>query len=281
MMVTPPILISVCCCCYFVFAARFTTKKTAGHQFKSDDAGAAAVPRSKGLGAPIMGINAQTFGAVGDAKSDNAAALQAGIDAAQRSGIPGTRGVITEQPQGRQLLLPAGIYRVAKGLHIRGFNHLTQVAQPGWCTPAAANPLRLSGEGEQLTAIEAAPDFPTDQSVIELWSGRPTDQPSLKQGGPTNGTTFHRFGHLTIRAGLRPGLAYGADFGIMGPAVERTSFIAVRVESAAVAGIYLGCKSGNTATIFGIRPDTPFYVVVQMDSITASKRASSVQTRLV
>lgn len=266
----------------FVFAMRLTIKAS---QFKSDDGDSAGAFRGKGLGTPIMGIDAQAFGAVGDAKSDNTAALQAGIDAAQRSGVPGSRGVITEQPQGRQLLLPAGIYRVALGLHVRCFNRLTQIAQPGWCTPAAANPLRLSGEGKHLTAIEAAPGFARDQSVIELWSGRQTDQPTLKQSGPTNGTTFHRLEHLTIQAGLRPGLEYGADFGIMGPAVERTSFHSVRVESAAVAGIYLACKS-RVATLqrSDIRPETYLHHSmswVQMGTIIASKRATSAPTRLV
>ena len=99
----------------FVFAMRLTIKPD---QFKSDDFDA-GLPRGKVLGASTMSIDAQAFSAVGDAKRDNTAALQAGIDAAQQSGIPGTRGVITEQPQGRQLLLPAGIYWVAQGLHVQ------------------------------------------------------------------------------------------------------------------------------------------------------------------
>lgn len=213
---------------------------------KSDDSEArvSGVPRVDDLAeTPAMGINAQSFGAQGDAKTDNSHALQAGIDEAQQLGVPGQRGVPSSevQPQGRQLLLPAGTYRIKEGLHVRCFNHLTQIAQPGWCAPAAANPLRLTGEGEELTAIEAAPGFST-QSVIELWAGRPTDLPSLAQNAPTNGTTFHRFEHLAIRAGLRPGLQYGAPYGIMGPAVERSSFHSLRIESAASAGIMLVCK---------------------------------------
>ena len=96
----------------FVFAMRLTIKPD---QLKSDDFDA-GLPRGKGLGASTMGIDAQAFGAVGDAKRDNTAALRA---AAQQSGISGTRGVITEQPEGRQLLLPAGVYCVAQGLHVR------------------------------------------------------------------------------------------------------------------------------------------------------------------
>ena len=48
------------------------------------------------------------------------------------------------QPRGRQLLLAAGTYRVAEGVHARCFNRLTQIAQPGWCAPAAAHPRKTA-----------------------------------------------------------------------------------------------------------------------------------------
>ena len=76
-----------------------------------------------------MGISVADFGAVGDGHKDDAAALQAGIDAAQA--------------RGRALLVPAGTYITSKMLLIR----LDLKAN------LSSQPLRLVGEGPHRSSI--------------------------------------------------------------------------------------------------------------------------------
>lgn len=142
-----------------VFAMRVTVART----LKSDDqqarwdarstsirraggAGASVSPsQSVGVMLPIgssMSLDVHAFGARGDNTSDDTAALQQAIDAAQT--------------QGRSLSVPAGYYRISSTLFIR-WTEDDDCAHP--TCPGSHRPLRLFGESMYATAIVAADNF--------------------------------------------------------------------------------------------------------------------------
>ena len=80
---------------------------------------------------PAAGLDARSFGAVGDGLADDGPALQLAINESQRLG--------------RALLLPAGRYLVNRTLVVQSDAR----GHPG------TNPLRLVGEGQYLSTIVA------------------------------------------------------------------------------------------------------------------------------
>eukprot|EP01051_Picozoa_sp_SAG22_P008844 SAG22_NODE_698_length_7809_cov_2.743061_2_plen_352_part_00 len=100
---------------------------------------------------PSPALYAAYFG-VASNNTDNTAALQRAIDAAQA--------------QGRRLLLGAGRYTLHSTVFVGCFNN----AEAGRCQNAAAHPLQMVGEGVDNTVLVT--DDNQRQAVITMYSGR-------------------------------------------------------------------------------------------------------------
>ncbi len=100
-------------------------------------------PPGAAAGYPMaLALNARDFGARGDNTTDDTAALQRAIDAAQQ--------------QGRALAVPSGLYRVSRPLFIR-WTEDDDCSRP--TCPGSHHPLRLLGESMYATAVVATQNF--------------------------------------------------------------------------------------------------------------------------
>jgi hypothetical protein len=157
-----------------------------------------------------MGLNAKDFGAVGDGQADDAPALQKAIDAATG--------------QGRALLLPAGVYRINSTLNIMSsarFHYL--VPGPGF----AKHPLRLVGEGYELTRIIAAVEM---HALLNFSANN-----SKVNGAAAPSPTENQF--LSDLALEAAGLA---NFSLFAPGIARSRFQRVDFGGALSVGASIG-----------------------------------------
>jgi hypothetical protein len=157
-----------------------------------------------------MGLLATDFGAVGDNLTDDSAALQAAVDAAQ--GL------------GRRLFVPAGRYLLSQPLLVRCYD-----SWPDTCHPKANHSLTLVGEGMSQTRFIATGGA-AQEAVLKLCSGSMSDTANLTSQ-TLNSSGFHRLEHFTVQAG-------GAQYGILAPRLTRTDFYALQVGGASRVGIF-------------------------------------------
>lgn len=158
---------------------------------------------------PWGGINAKDYGAVGDGTTDDAPALQRGIDAALE--------------QGRTLLLPAGHYVVNSTLNVMS-SARAHYAEPG--PGFAKHPLRLVGEGE-LTMISAGCKM---HAVVNFSASSETGRgPALPN--PTERQFISDIGFNA--AGL-------ANYSVFAPGIARSRFERVHFTGALSVGLSIG-----------------------------------------
>ena len=203
----------------------------------------------RGSPTPSNSLSARDFGARGDGITDDAAALQRCIDAAQYSRKP--------------MFLPAGIYLVNSTLHVRdnsGTEPLTNCSfcgPPGTCGPGAEflgcpAPLHLYGEGGWgMQSVIKAGAFM--QSVIEVDLG-PPDPKTTPRGNPGEGHFFNAFavdGNAKSMWGLRAmaivrstvsEMAFG---GAIGTCLELGYGFINRVLDSDFLGCTIGVQSAN------------------------------------
>ena len=141
-------------------------------------------------------LNAMSFGAVGDGRADDTAALQRAIDAAQR--------------QGKQLFVPGGSYALSKPLLVHCCNE--------WCQPQGPSPtghhlarnfsgLDMSGAGMYETHLFAKASAPRLESILHFeshaigdWAkGKASAQPAF------NVTASHQITDLHLGGGATAG----------------------------------------------------------------------------
>ncbi len=169
----------------------------------------------------IMGLNARSFGAVGDGIHDDSVALQAAIDEAQNSR--------------RRLLLPAGKYLVRDTLVVRCYN-----SWPGECRPASAGgPLHMTGEGISQTSLVAQNSEPGNipEATIKILAGLTREGANYTAGDKINHTNFHTLEHFTIGA-QDPNATTRRNYAILAPGLTRTTFSHLQIGGAAVAGLW-------------------------------------------
>ena len=177
---------------------------------------------------PPDALNARDFSARGDGRTDDHAALQAAIHAAQR--------------QGRALYIPAGDYVVGATLVIEcsvpncceACNTSQSNCGHSACGPLVFNPLRLMGEAQFTTRIIAGPSF--QGAALLALPGSSINPPAGTLG---NTTETHEISHLQLHANAH-GDAAGADYALYAPYITRSRFIALYITDARKAGIYLG-----------------------------------------
>jgi hypothetical protein len=171
--------------------------------------------------ASAMGLDARSFGAVGDGVTDDTAALQAAIDEAQHSR--------------RQLLVPAGRYLLRGTLFVRCYD-----SWPGACAPSNAHgPLRLTGEGIAYTyfvADNSDADWPTE-AVIRMSTGQGPNRANYTSGDKNNYTNFHTLEHFSVAA-QDPKTLTRREYSILAPGLTRSTFSHVECGGAAVAGLW-------------------------------------------
>ena len=170
---------------------------------------------------PVMGLNAKSFGAVGDGIRDDTEALQAAIDEAQNSR--------------RQLLLPAGTYVVRDTLYVRCYD-----SWPGACRPASAKgPLHMTGEGLSETKLVAqnTGSGKIPEATIKIVAGLMGEGANYTAGDKINHTSFHTLEHFTITA-QDPNTTMRRDYAILAPGLTRTTFSHLQFGGAAVAGLW-------------------------------------------
>ena len=167
----------------------------------------------------------EDFGAVGDGVTDCSAALQRGIDQAQR--------------EYRALFVPAGIYRVDSGLVVNTTAHSLAKYSPA-TTHWRVAPLRLIGEG--ATNGEG-------QSVI--FAGKPMSAVltfASRQPGPggtaENLTENHSLEQIALDANDL------ANFSAFAPAIIGSKWRSVSFIHGLVAGLYIGAGNAYFRAIF-------------------------------
>ena len=190
---------------------------------------AAAAPPPPAAVPMALALNARDFGAQGDNTTDDTAALQAAIDAAQQ--------------QGRALAVPAGFYRVSQPLFIR-WTEDDDCAKP--TCPGSHHPLRLFGESMYSTAVVAAQNFScVDESgavtFLSAFGCAVLSLPAHQQAGVPpwvenfgKTTTDHDISHIGFDAN------YLARFGVYAPIITRSRLEAVYATKATFAGILIG-----------------------------------------
>jgi hypothetical protein len=170
-----------------------------------------------------LALNARDFGARGDGASDDTAALQRAIDAAQSLG--------------RALAIPAGLYSISSTLFIR-WTEDDDCSEP--TCPGTHHPLRMFGESMYATAIVAnATNFSCVAagtfgcSVLSL-PGRQQEgiDPWVENFGKT--TTDHEISHISFDANYR------ARYCVYAPMITRSRLVAVEGSHATAAGIMFG-----------------------------------------
>eukprot|EP01043_Picozoa_sp_COSAG02_P030166 COSAG02_NODE_1914_length_10403_cov_50.773777_3_plen_504_part_00 len=191
----------------------------------TEPAEALLVPPQQQLTAPpqqdAMGLNARSFGAVGDGATDDTAALQAAIDEAQNSR--------------RRLLVPAGRYLIRGTLYVRCYD-----SWPGACAPHnSSGPLRLTGEGMAYTSFVAdnsGPSWPSE-AVIKMSAGQGPNRANYTAGDKINHTNFHTLEHFSVAA-QDPKTLTRRNYSILAPGLTRCMFSHVQCGGAAVAGMW-------------------------------------------
>jgi hypothetical protein len=170
-----------------------------------------------------MALNARDFDARGDGATDDTAALQRAIDAAQS--------------QGRALVIPAGLYTVSSTLFVR-WTEDDDCSEP--TCPGTHRPLRMFGESMHATAIVAnAANFSCAAAgafgcaVLSLPGQQQAGIPPwVENFGKT--TTDHDISHISFDANYR------ARYCVYAPIITRSRLVAVEAAHATTAGIMFG-----------------------------------------
>lgn len=178
----------------------------------SSSSAAAASPPAPSAPSSVLGLDARSFGAVGDGVTDDAAALQSAIDAAQRSA--------------RALLLPAGQYLVKSMLLVRCCERKHSAHNA-----TAYASLRLIGEGPSRTVILSAVGV-SIPAVIGMPPADGLNMVPSKGSGPA--TEHHHVSDLKVQAGSR------TRYGILAPLTTRSKFDGLAFEGGTVAALKIG-----------------------------------------
>ena len=165
-------------------------------------------------------LDVMQFGAAGDGRVDDAAALQAAIDYSQQ--------------HHRALFFPAGTYLISSTLTVRNSK---EPLYSSWGS------VRLLGEGNlgQQTVITTN----TTLTALLAFSGKGPqgavweceDCPPL--GNTTNGHSIEGIAFVANRL---------ANFSVFGPAVCRSEFLRCSFDGARIAGLYIGWGWINTVS---------------------------------
>jgi hypothetical protein len=171
-------------------------------------AGALLVSLATASASRTIGLNVLDFGAKGDGVTDDAAALQAALDAAQA--------------QKRSLLFPAGDYLTSVELVVQCTKYTNGTRT------LSRNPVRLVGEGRHNTRIVATREI---RSVLHLNNTEEPTIPNPKGGHSANGHEFE-------------GIAFDADglanHSVFAPATTRSGFHRLGLAGARLSGLYMG-----------------------------------------
>ena len=163
-------------------------------------------------------LSVTDFGAVGDGKTDNAPAIQAAIDQAQR--------------EYRAVYVPAGIYRVDTGLVVNTTAKNAakySVGTPHW----RVAPLRMVGEGATNGMGQSVIFAGGPMSAVLTYASR---QPGTgaTQFPPPNTTYNHALEQLTLDAN---GVA---NFSVYAPSIVGAKWQSTNFIHGAIAGLYIG-----------------------------------------
>ena len=178
---------------------------------------AAAAAAAGGGGGGGMMLNVLDFGAVGDGVTDCATALQKAIDQAQY--------------EHRALLVPAGIYRVDRGLVVN-----TTQPSAGKYSPStqhcAVCPLRLVGEGSNNGGGESVIYAGQPMAAVLTYASR---QPgTLSETDEGNATEGHALEQITLDANDL------ANFSAFAPAIWGSQWKSASFRHGLIAGLYIG-----------------------------------------
>jgi hypothetical protein len=160
-------------------------------------------PAPGAAGAHLL-LSVRDFGAAGDGTTDDAAAIQRGIDASQL--------------QQRTLWFPAGVYLVSNGLVVHCTNPHAHLNAPNTHTS------RLQGEGQHQVTIRASHPM---NSVLTFTS----EYTYAQKATTTNG---HSLSELTFDGN---GLS---NFSVHAASMTRSKFHGVSANNATFAGMYVG-----------------------------------------
>eukprot|EP00039_Didymoeca_costata_P003130 m.65341 g.65341 ORF g.65341 m.65341 type:complete len:564 (+) comp11727_c0_seq2:75-1766(+) len=163
------------------------------------------------LRASSFGLNVRDFGAIGDGKTDDSAAIQRAVDASQG--------------QGRALMVPAGTYLVNKSIVV--------ACSETECAVHANYSLRLVGEGQHIATIMAGQAM---DCVLCFVADTDNKTHTLHT------TTAHEVFDIGIHGNSL------ASYGIYAPAITRSQFEGVKIQENTIAGMYLGYGWINTVS---------------------------------
>ena len=183
----------------------------------------AVVPGSSTVGR----LNAKDFGAVGDGKADDAAALQRAIDVAQTLG--------------EALYIPGGCYSISAPLRVHCKDPFCAMDTDAYNT--TMYPLVMQGAGMYLTHIVARADAPRLQAILFFESRllplvHPGAQPEFNCSRHHEVSDIHLAGGASLQTETWQGWPADrrADYGIYAPGLTRSIFIRVQVTQVAIAG---------------------------------------------
>lgn len=205
------LLATVCCACQLA-PSTGASDKSVPHQRRraitaTSGAPARAVGRARGA-APRPTLNVLDFGAAGDGVADDAPAIQRGIDQAQY--------------ENRALYVPAGIYRINRGLVVNTTEHAAGKYSPSTNHWAVA-PLRLLGEGATNGEGQSVIFAGAPMSAVLTYASR---APGLNSSADNtaNMTMNHALEQITLDANdLANFSAYAPAIFGCDPAAEQSS----------------------------------------------------------
>jgi len=182
--------------------------------------------------APEGRLNAKDFGAVGDGKADDTAALQRAVDAAQL--------------QGKALYVPGGSYALSRPLLVHCCNALCTT---GYNSNTTHFRLSMAGAGMYQTHLFASARAPRLESILHFesheigkWAnGTAGAQPSYNVTASHEVTDMHLAGGAT--AGWQREMGWTverhADYGIWGPGLTRSLFARLQISRMGIASARL------------------------------------------
>eukprot|EP01051_Picozoa_sp_SAG22_P003141 SAG22_NODE_150_length_17426_cov_8.082588_6_plen_644_part_00 len=182
-------------------------------------------------------LNAKDFGAVGDGRADDTAALQRAIDAAQT--------------EGKALFVPGGSYGLSGPLFVHCCN---EWCSGGFDAAQTHHGLSMAGAGEFLTFLFARADAPRLQSLLLFESHKTSEDDPIVQPA-FNTSVQNQIADLSLSGGATEGWQTqlplwcggsgpdtdashcGADYGIYGPGLTWSLFQRVSVYFVRLAAV--------------------------------------------